>query len=129
MVLWGDVIAGLFAERSPAGHFDWSEPSLMLHINPAATHMDRALRPQQHKELSNPQREFVTPREVVYPDVVVRVAMRTIDITATGNTKEPGPTPKGDPDIPVTDAIGRELADGIIGSICDLVPQFARPRL
>ncbi len=131
VVLWWDVIAGLFPERSPAGHADWIESSLMLHMNPAATHMDRALMPQ-HKELSNPQLEFVTPHEVVYRGVVVRVAMRTIDITATGNMKEPGLTPKGDPDIPVTDAseaIGRELADGIIGFVCDLVPQFARLRL
>ncbi len=130
-ILWWDVIASKDPERSPAGHGDWIETSLMLAMDETLVDMTKAKNPVA-KSLNNKNVELISPHELKYDGVPVHIRLRTKDFSDTGDMPEPGLTPKGDPNVPVGNSsaeVGRELYELVASFISDFIGEFARIRL
>lgn len=130
-LLWWDIVAQKVPEKSPAGHGDWVETSMMLAIDEGLVSMEKASKPSS-KSLTNPNIEFLRPDTFVFDQVPVHVHMRTKDFTDSGDMPEPGLTAKGDVTIPPTAAtkeIGEELFAVVVSFIRDFVKEFKKIKL
>lgn len=130
-VLWWDVISRKDPARSPAGHGDWIEISLMLAMDESTVDMTKAKNPVA-KSLNHDKVTLVTPHELEYDGVPIHIRLRTKDFSDTGDMPEPGLTPEGDPNVPVSEGnadLGNELYELVTSFIVDFVPEFAEIEL